>query len=175
MNQLTLTRTCDEIRPPAATAPLRICPTDPRFMMSQLPKRAVMTGLLASFLAASAQTPSGFSSSGHRQHGTRLLAIASPVAGANASSPVTVRYTVNGEDQPVSSKATVYLLVDQLSPPAGTAISADANHVPFPTGQTSVSVPLSAGTHTLQLAAVNSKREVSAHMQVAVPVSITVK
>jgi hypothetical protein len=138
--------------------------------MSQLPKRAIMTGLLASFLAASAQTPS----TGH-EHTPRVLAIASPTAGVTEGSPVAVSYTVNGKAHAVSSKTSVYLLIDQPTPEPGASITADANHVPFPEGQTQVSVPLGAGSHTLQLVALNSKGEISTHVEVAAPISITTK
>ncbi len=136
--------------------------------MTELPKRAIMTGLLASFLAASAQTPPD----SRHQHGPRLLAIATPATGSTDGSPVSVSYSINGETKAVNAKVSVYLLIDQPTPQAGAAISTDANHVPFPEGQTQVSVPLGAGSHTLQLAAVNSKGEVSSHVQVEAPISI---
>lgn len=92
----------------------------------------------------------------HAPAGARVYLI-SPQEGAMVSSPVTVRFGLEGMGVAPAGMAKEHtghhhLLVDVTSlPPAGQPIPKDAHHVHFGGGQTEATLKLAPGTHTLQL------------------------
>ena len=82
--------------------------------------------------------------------------IVSPADGATVSSPVTVKFGLDGmevapagTDKPNSGHH--HLLIDTNLPAMGKAIPSDANHKHFGKGQTETKLDLKPGKHTLQL------------------------
>ena len=82
--------------------------------------------------------------------------IVSPEDGATVSSPVTVKFGLDGmevapagTDKPNSGHH--HLLIDTNLPAMAKPIPSDANHKHFGKGQTEVSLDLKPGKHTLQL------------------------
>jgi hypothetical protein len=113
--------------------------------------KALLTGLLiaASATAVYAQDLS------KSPAGAKVM-IVEPANGATVSSPVAVKFGLQGmEVSPAGTeKANAghhHLLINQkLADPKG-AIPADDKHKHFGKGQTETSIELPAGTHTLQL------------------------
>ena len=82
--------------------------------------------------------------------------ILEPKADAEVTSPVTVKFGIEGmEVAPAGTdKANTghhHLIIDGKVDDMATAIPADANHVHFGKGQTEATVELKPGKHTLQL------------------------
>ncbi|NND53966.1 MAG: DUF4399 domain-containing protein [Gammaproteobacteria bacterium] len=82
--------------------------------------------------------------------------IISPEDGATVTSPVQVKFGIDGFS--VAAAGTYepmtghhHLLIDTGLPPLDQPVPADANHVHFGKGQTETTVELAAGEHTLQL------------------------
>lgn len=82
--------------------------------------------------------------------------IIEPKDGAEVTSPVTVKFGVEGMD--VAPAGTDkpntghhHLIIDAKLPDMSAAVPADANHVHFGKGQTEATVELKPGPHTLQL------------------------
>jgi len=82
--------------------------------------------------------------------------ILSPADGATVSSPVTVKFGMEGmeivpagTDKPNTGHH--HLLIDAELPPMNAAIPKDATHMHFGKGQTEASITLAPGKHTLQL------------------------
>jgi len=82
--------------------------------------------------------------------------ILSPADGATVSSPVTVKFGMQGmEIVPAGTNKPNtghhHLLIDADLPPLDAAIPKDANHMHFGKGQTEATIKLAPGNHTLQL------------------------
>jgi hypothetical protein len=82
--------------------------------------------------------------------------IIEPKDGAEVTSPVTVKFGIEGMD--VAPAGTDkpntghhHLIIDAKLPAMSAAVPADANHVHFGKGQTEATVELKPGPHTLQL------------------------
>lgn len=82
--------------------------------------------------------------------------IVSPADGATVSSPVTVKFgldgmevTPAGTDKPNSGHH--HLLINTKPPAMDKPIPKDSNHMHFGKGQTEAKLDLKPGTHTLQL------------------------
>jgi hypothetical protein len=119
-----------------------------------------------------------------QEHPEREALILSPAAGAAVTSPVTVTFGLqaagssdNGSGQNGGHHWTphAFLAVDVPTPAAGTPIQSGAQYIPFPSGQTQISVALSPGQHQLQIVMVNRAGNVSKHMFAAAPIEITVQ
>ncbi|QKQ25204.1 DUF4399 domain-containing protein [Candidatus Reidiella endopervernicosa] len=107
-----------------------------------------LAGLIISLASAADQTPS--------PEGAQVYII-SPANGERVSSPVTVKFGLQGMGVAPAGveKAKTghhHLLVDVMDLPAlDRPLPSDANHKHFGGGQTETTIELSAGRHTLQL------------------------
>ena len=82
--------------------------------------------------------------------------IIEPADGATVSSPVAVKFGIEGMDvAPAGTEKANsghhHLIINQTLADTKSAIPADANHVHFGKGQTETAVELKPGEHTLQL------------------------
>lgn len=98
-------------------------------------------------LADSARTPS--------PAGAKVFII-EPKDGATVSSPVTIKFGIEGMEVAPAGSDTPHsghhhLLIDAPVPDFGEAIPKDEHHVHYGKGQTEASVELKPGKHTLQL------------------------
>lgn len=103
--------------------------------------------LATAAVAESARTPS--------PAGAKVF-IVEPSDGAVVSSPVTVKFGIEGmEVAPAGTDKEHtghhHLIIDKELPGVEEAIPADANHVHYGKGQTETTVELAPGKHTLQL------------------------
>lgn len=115
-------------------------------------KPAIFAALVAltlpmAALADSARAPS--------PSGAKVFII-EPKDGATVSSPVTIKFGIEGmEVAPAGSETQNsghhHLLIDAPVPNVGEAIPKDDHHVHYGKGQTEASVELKPGKHTLQL------------------------
>lgn len=85
-----------------------------------------------------------------------VLYFITPEDGATLTSPVTVRFGLQGmgvapAGMPKPGTGHHHLIIDAPLPPAGQPVPADANHKHFGGGQTETTIELAPGTHTLQL------------------------
>ncbi|MEQ1671800.1 MAG: DUF4399 domain-containing protein [Hyphomicrobium sp.] len=115
-------------------------------------KTAIAAALFALLLPATAfagmtATPS--------PAGAKVLFV-EPKAGAEVTSPVTVKFGIEGmevapagTDKPNSGHH--HLIIDTKLADPKAAIPADANHIHFGKGQTETKIDLKPGQHTLQL------------------------
>lgn len=115
-------------------------------------KSAIAAAVLALLLPATAQAETQGTPS---PAGAKVFII-EPKAGATVSSPVTVRFGIEGMDvAPAGSdkpnSGHHHLIIDAKLADVTAAIPADANHVHFGKGQTETTIDLKAGPHTLQL------------------------
>ncbi|MBS0237709.1 MAG: DUF4399 domain-containing protein [Proteobacteria bacterium] len=98
-------------------------------------------------LADSGRTPS--------PAGAKVFII-EPKDGATVSSPVTIKFGIEGMEVAPAGSDTPHsghhhLLIDAALPPLGEAIPKDESHVHYGKGQTETTVELKPGKHTLQL------------------------
>ncbi len=98
-------------------------------------------------LADSGRTPS--------PAGAKVFII-EPKDGATVSSPVTIKFGIEGMEVAPAGSDTPHsghhhLLIDAPLPPLGEAIPKDESHVHYGKGQTEATVELKPGKHTLQL------------------------
>jgi hypothetical protein len=82
------------------------------------------------------------------------IAIVEPADGATVSSPVKLRFAVQGMSvapagDVVPNSGHHHLLIDTGPIPAGEVVPSDATHLHFGDGRTVVEVTLSPGTHKL--------------------------
>ncbi|MBS0268757.1 MAG: DUF4399 domain-containing protein [Proteobacteria bacterium] len=82
--------------------------------------------------------------------------IIEPKDGATVSSPVTIKFGIEGMEVAPAGSDTPntghhHLLIDAALPPLGEAIPKDESHVHYGKGQTETTVELKPGKHTLQL------------------------
>ena len=82
------------------------------------------------------------------------ISIVEPSDGATVSSPVKVRFAVQGATvgpagEVIANTGHHHLLIDTGPIPAGEVIPSDATHLHFGGGQTEVEVPLPPGVHKL--------------------------
>lgn len=82
--------------------------------------------------------------------------IIEPKDGAEVTSPVTVKFGIEGmevapagTDKPNSGHH--HLIIDSALPDTKAAVPADSNHIHFGKGQTETTIELKPGAHTLQL------------------------
>lgn len=124
--------------------------------------------------AALAEMPAAPSAKGAK------VFIIEPKDGATVSSPVTVKFGIEGmEIAPAGTdKANTghhHLIIDTELKDFKSAIPADANHVHFGKGQTEASVELKPGPHTLELV-LGDKNHIPHNPPVISPlIKITVK
>jgi len=113
---------------------------------SILPRAAIVLALCApGFMAAAADSPPA----------ARVYFI-SPQNGDTVSSPVTVRFGLQGMGVAPAGIEMVntghhHLIVDAPLPDLSVTIPTDDHHLHFGGGQTQAEITLSPGTHTLQL------------------------
>lgn len=105
--------------------------------------------------------------------------IIAPADGATVSSPVTVQFGLRGMGVAPAGvdKANTghhHLLIDAGQVTKGQPIPSDDHHKHFGGGQTEATLPLSPGTHTLQLV-LGDKDHVPVDGMVSKPITITVK
>lgn len=111
-------------------------------------KTAIIISVLALlFSAAYAQTPSPAGADAY---------IISPANGETVTSPVTVKFGLQGMGVApagvnVENTGHHHLLIDAGLPPLDRPIPADEHHVHFGKGQTETTIKLAPGKHTLQL------------------------
>ncbi len=115
-------------------------------------KTAIAAALITLFLAAAAHAETQGTPS---PQGAKVFII-EPKDGAAVSSPVTVKFGIEGMDVAPAGSDTPntghhHLIIDAKVEDLGTAIPADANHVHFGKGQTETAADLKPGEHTLQL------------------------
>ena len=82
------------------------------------------------------------------------VGIAQPLNGATVSSPVTVVMTtvyiqVKPAGEVVSGTGHHHLVIDDVPPPFGEAVSKDATHLHFGKGQKEATLDLAPGIHTI--------------------------
>ena len=82
------------------------------------------------------------------------ISIIEPADGATVSSPVKLRFSVQGmtvapAGDVITNSGHHHLLIDTGPIPAGELVPSDATHLHFGDGRTVVEVPLSPGTHKL--------------------------
>lgn len=115
-------------------------------------KTALVAALVALTLPIAALADSGRTPS---PPGAKVFII-EPKDGATVSSPVTIKFGIEGmEIAPAGSdKASTghhHLLIDASLPDFNEAIPKDETHIHYGKGQTEASVELKPGKHTLQL------------------------
>ena len=116
-----------------------------------------------------------------QEHPEREALIVSPADGAAVTSPVTVTFGLQSDDSPSGQNGNrhwtphAFLAIDAPTPAVGTPIQSGNQYVPFPAGQTQMSVALSPGQHRLQIVMVNREGSVSKHIFAAAPIAITVQ
>ena len=120
-------------------------------------RRHTLTSVAAAIFAISAP----FAAFAEEAKGTPSPAgakvfIIEPKDGAAVSSPVTVKFGIEGmEVAPAGTEKANsghhHLIINQTLADTKSAIPADANHVHFGKGQTEATVELKPGEHTLQL------------------------
>jgi hypothetical protein len=106
-----------------------------------------------------------------------VVYIISPAQGETVTSPVTVRFGLEGMgvapagvDKPKTGHH--HLIVDSGLPDSRQPIPADDNHIHFGGGQTETSLKLAPGTHTLQLLLADYRHV--PHLPVVVSQKITI-
>jgi hypothetical protein len=121
-----------------------------------------------------------------QQHFGRPPVILSPSDGATVSSPLSVSFgfaapaaTQGDAAAPPPNGGTgwtphAFLVIDSPLPDPGTAVQADAQHIPFPDGQTQITVTLAPGQHQLQIVLVNREGLVSRHFRAGGVVTVLV-
>ena len=67
------------------------------------------------------------------------------------------------------------LVIDAATPAAGDMLTADAEHIVFPPGETQLTVSLSPGLHHLQVVAATHKGKVTYKVQPSAPMTITIQ
>ena len=82
------------------------------------------------------------------------ISIIEPADGATVSSPVKLRFSVQGmtvapAGDVIANSGHHHLLIDTGPIPAGELVPSDATHLHLGDGRTEVEVPLSPGTHKL--------------------------
>ena len=92
---------------------------------------------------------------GGAAHAPRVYFL-SPKDGAKVSSPVKVKFGVDGyQVKPAGSVDALtghhHVIVDGKATPEGEIVPADATHLHYGKGQTEAEIPLSSGDHTLTL------------------------
>lgn len=107
----------------------------------------IISALALLFSAAYAQTPSPAGADAY---------IISPADGETVTSPVTVKFGLQGMGVApagitVENTGHHHLLIDTGLPPLDKPIPADEHHVHFGKGQTETTIKLAPGKHTLQL------------------------
>lgn len=155
----------------------------------RIPHRSI---LIASLIAAFAAPPA-LRAQEHEAHHAAAAALPrtpspkgaavyfiSPSAGAQVTSPVTVRFGLHGMGvAPAGTNAPDtghhHLIVDVPTPALDTVLPNDAHHVHFGKGQTEVSLELSPGKHTLQLVFADLNHVPHQPPLVSEPITITVK
>ncbi len=127
---------------------------------------------------------------GAQERPEREALILSPEAGTAVSNPVMVAFGVQSQDgdneQPSDAGGNwnggnhawtphAFLAVDTPAPPVGALVQAGTQYIPFPDGQTQMSVTLPPGPHQLQIVIVNRKGYVSKYVFAARPIAIIVQ
>jgi hypothetical protein len=115
-------------------------------------KPAIFATLVALTLPIAALADSGRTPS---PAGAKVFII-EPKDGATVSSPVTIKFGIEGMDIAPAGSETPnsghhHLLIDAPVPDVGEAIPKGDNHIHYGKGQTEASVELKPGKHTLQL------------------------
>jgi len=119
-------------------------------MLSRCRRVGLAAIVLLAALAAFAQVPRT------KAPAEAKLYFITPKDGRTLEGPVTVRFGLTGMGVAPAGVTTEgtghhHLIVDAPLPPMNLPIPKDAKHLHFGNGQTETTLPLSAGTHTLQL------------------------
>ena len=145
--------------------------TSPRTRPEPRPTRTPRLALaIGALLALACGLPADEAAAGHHEKGEHAKAavprvasapgarvyLISPSDGATISSPVTVRFGLEGMGVAPAGVARDgtghhHLIVDADTPDAGLPIPSDDHHRHFGKGQTQVTLDLPKGPHTLQL------------------------
>lgn len=121
-----------------------------------------------------------------QQYARWTPAITAPSPGASVASPVTVSYGMADASQsappggapPAGRHHRVphaFLVIDSVTPVAGSELQPDADHVAFPAGQRQLTIPLPPGHHELQVVFVNRQGMVAIHVPPSAAISISVQ
>lgn len=120
-------------------------------------RRDVFTSIAATIFVISAPfTALAEEAAGTPSPAGAKVFIIEPADGAAVSSPVTVKFGIEGMDvAPAGTEKANsghhHLIINQTLADTKSAIPADANHVHFGKGQTEATIELKPGEHTLQL------------------------
>ena len=103
--------------------------------------------------------------------------IVQPADGATVTSPVTVEIGMNAGSMHAGMMpgAHLHLIIDSPLPAAGTTIPMDAKHIHLMHGESTKTLTLSPGTHTLQLIEGTMGHQVTADALHSDKVTIEVK
>ena len=103
------------------------------------------------------------------------LAIVAPRDGATVTSPVSVVVDLNGAPVSDDYHGHPHLIIDSPLPEPGTMVPMDERHIHLTGGESTTTLTLAPGKHTLQLIMAGDNHRVRQHVARSAKLTITVK